>query len=675
MTAPRFLAVLLAGAAYAAAFPPYDLGWLAWVALVPLCVAAATESPRTAVRLGYCWGLVAFGGVLWWLTAFGPVVWAVAVALVAVFPGVATGLAAWAQRERGGAFALFWMPLVWVVVEFARSQGPLGFPWALAGESQHRALVVAQIASVTGVWGVSFVVVLGNALLANLLGRRAAVSALAAAAVLIAGTIGWGWSALQAPTAPAGAPGAVTAAVVQPDAPPRGPTTPSDMRAQLAVLETLTNEATSRGAQLVVWPETAFPTDIAGDAAALARIGSWIRRRPVALIASSLEGGVTDSAFAFSPAGILVGRYDKMHLVPFAEFGERAGRAPGVLPTPSGPVGIAICFESVFPEIARNTVLGGAKVLAVLTNDAWFSGPAAADQHAAAAAFRAIEEGRYLLRAANSGISEVIDPRGRVLARLPLGARGVLVSRIAATAGLTPYARYGDLVPWAAIAVGTVLLARRARVGGVPAADPAFVRLLIVSAVPLLAIAAVAWGVDAARAPGLLVAGAPVPLPVLAVLGANILFSVGRPVRSLGFQVAGFVPAVAAGLAVVGVVAGVAAHAFAAQGAPVSFVSPPGGWWAGSIVQVLVVGLTLEWWLRGLVYGAALAWRGWRVAVAWSAVLGLLAASPRGAEAMVWSCCAGLAFGAIRTRWPQVPALAVAHGAGAVVLGFLLSPW
>ncbi|HYM68572.1 MAG TPA: apolipoprotein N-acyltransferase, partial [bacterium] len=659
----------------AAAFPPYDLGWLAWVALVPLCVAAATEPPRTAFRLGYCWGLVAFGGVLWWLVAFGPVVWALAVALVAVFPGAATGIAAWAQRERGRTFGLFWMPLVWVVVEFVRSQGPLGFPWALAGESQHRALVVAQIASITGVWGVSFVVVLANALLADVLGRRGAVPALAAAAALIAGTIGWGWSALQVPAARAGVPGAVTAAVVQPDAPPRGPTTPSDARAQLAVLETLTNEAASRGAQLVVWPETAFPTDITGDAAARARIGSWTRRSRVALIASSLEGGTTDSAFAFSPAGVLVGRYDKMHLVPFAEFGEHAGRTPGVLSAPSGPVGIAICFESVFPDIARRTVLGGADLLAVLTNDAWFSGPAAAEQHAAAAAFRAIEEGRYLLRAANSGISEIIDPHGRVVGSLPLGARGVLVSRVAATAGLTPYARYGDLFPWTAIAAGTVLLVRRALSDGMPAADPALVRLLTVSAVPLLAIATVSWGVDATRAPGLLVAGAPVPLPVLAVLAANVLFSVGRPVRSLGFQAAGFVPAAAAGLAVVGVVVGVAAQAFAAQGAPVSFVSPPGGWWAGSAVQVLVVGLTFEWWLRGLVYDAALAWRGWRVAVAWSAVLGLLAASPRGAEAMVWSCCAGLAFGAIRTRWPQVPALAVAHGAGAVFLGFLLSPW
>jgi len=675
VTAPRFLAVLLAGAAYAAAFPPFDLGWLAWVALVPLCVAAATETPRTAFRLGYCWGLVAFGGVLWWLTAFGPVVWVSAVALVAVFPGAATATAAWAQRGRGDALGLLWMPLVWVVGEFVRSQGPLGFPWALVGESQHGALPVAQLASVAGVWGVSFIVVLANALLANVVVRRATVSACLAAAALIAGTVGWGWSALQTPVAPAGPSGAVTAAVVQPNAPPRGPTTLSDTRAQLAVLETLTSEATSRGAQLVVWPETAFPTDVAGDAAALARIGRWIRRSPVALIASSLEGGTTDSAFAFSPAGALVGRYDKMHLVPFAEFGERAGRTPGVLPAPSGPVGIAICFESVFPEIARNTVLGGADLLAVLTNDAWFSGPAPAEQHAAAAAFRAIEEGRYLLRAANSGISEVIDPHGRVVAMLPLGARGVLVARIAATARLTPYARYGDLLPWATVAIGTVLLARRAWVGGMPPADPAFVRLLTVSVAPLLAIAAVAWGADAARTPGLLVAGAPVPLPVLAVLGANVVFSIGRPVRSLGFQAAGFVPAAVAGLAVVGVVVGVAAQAFASQGAPVTFGSPAGGWWVGSLVQVLVVGLTLEWWLRGLVYGAALAWRGWRVAVAWSAVLGLLAASPRGAEAMVWSCCAGLAFGAIRTRWPQVPALAVAHGAGAVFLGFLLSPW
>lgn len=669
--AARLVVALLSGAVYAAAFPPYDFGWLAWVALVPLCAAAAADTPGVAFRLGYAWGLMAFGGILWWLVAFGPPVWVLAVAVLAVFPGIATGLASWARRELGGS--LFWMPLAWVAVEFARSQGSLGFPWALVGESQHRLLAVAQIASVAGVWGASFIVVLGNALLGGLLGRRAAAIEVAVAVALIVGTVAWGWSSLDARGSALGAGRAVVAAVVQPNAPIRWPGSPRDVRRRLVVLRTLTAAAAARGARLVVWPETASPTDIRGDPATLAEIGGWARRNGIALIATSLEGGVTDSAFSFSPAGALVGRYDKVHLVPFAEAGERAGHTPGALPAPSGPVGIAICFESVFPEITRRAAMDGASLLAVLTNDAWFSGPGAPEQHAAAAAFRAIEQGRYLLRAANSGISEIIDPHGRVVASLPLGTRGILVSRVLAGTGLTPYARYGDFLPWGTMLVGALLLGWRARAGRPSVADPTFVRLLAVSLAPLLAIDGAVWALDAARTTGVLVGG--VPVPVLAALGATVLLSRGRPMRSLGLQTAGFWPAVAVGLAVVALLVGVVVEAFAAQRISLTLVSPPGGWWVGSAVQVLIVGLTLEWWLRGLVYEAAAAWRGWRVAIIWSAVLGMLAASSRGAEAMVWSGCAGLAFGAIRTKWCQIPALAVAHGTGDVVLGFLLSPW
>ncbi|GEM_PF-25642 len=673
VSVPWLLAALVSGAAYAAAFPPFDVGWLAWVALVPLGMAVTAEDPAAGVRVGYAWGLVAFGGVLWWLAAFGVAVWLLAAAFLAVFPAAAVGLAAWARRACGGALGPLWLPLAWVAVEFVRSQGALGFPWALAGESQHRLLAVAQIASVAGVWGVSFIVVLGNAAIAEALGARGARIGPLVAAGLIAATVGWGWTVLRTPAAGTGQ--ALVAAVVQPDQPVRWAGQGRDSSAAWGVLRSLVSAAASRGARLVVWPETAFPGDIAGDPRARAEIGGLARGHAIALIATSLEGGLTDSAFAFSPSGALVGRYDKVHLVPFAEFGERAGHGVAPLWTPYGPVGMAICFESVFPELTRRAVLDGARLLAVVTNDAWFSGPAAPEQHAAAAVFRAIEQGRYLLRAANSGISEIVDPRGRVVARLPLGARGVIAWPVTPEALLTPYGRYGDYLPWGALVALGLVLVRRLRPAVSAAADAGFARLLLVSAVPLGALAAAAWAFGEARTSDVAVWGVPLPVPVLAALAATALLTAGRSARSVGLQPAGFAPAVGLALAVVGCLVGIVVEAFAAQGLQVSLVAPPGGWWAGGAVQILVVGVTFEWWLRGLVYEAAVAWRNWPLAVAWSAVLGVLAASPRGAEAMIWSGCAGLAFGAIRTRWAQVPALALAHGVGVVALGFLLSPW
>jgi len=308
----------------------------------------------------------------------------------------------------------------------------------------------------------------------------------------------------------------------------------------------------------------------------------------------------------------------------------------------------------------------------VLTNDAWFDGRAAPLQHAAIAPFRAIEEGRFLLRAANAGPSEIIDPRGRVIASLALGARGVLTGRVAPRTGLTWYARYGDVLPWAALVASAIAVAPRvARLAVEEDRGPAFARLLVASAVPLGALVLVDAG---GRAFSPAVAGVPVPLPPLAVLVTAALLSRRRPAAEIGFG-RGFAPAAAVALTIVAALAWIAARAFTAHGGTVPVTPPPGGWWPGMVPQVLIVGLGFEWWLRGIVFAAATAWRGPVWAAGWGAVLGAAAGMLRGPETALWGLAAGAAFGAVRARWAQVPALALAHGAGSALLGFLFRPW
>jgi apolipoprotein N-acyltransferase len=663
VTAPLIAAVAVSAAAFVLAFPPYDLGVLAWVSLIPLVAAVWRRSPRGAFWTGYAWGLLAFGGVLWWLTGFGILAWMFAAALVALAPAIALGAAAWAGTGNARR-AVLWIPLTWTAVEWLRGQGSLGIPWALLGESQHAALAVSQIASLTGVYGVTFLVALANAVGCLLLARSAGPVPVAATAAVLAAAIFYGSTELAAPVR-----ADTTVALVQPAFQARMTWNPAQAARDLATLNALTHDAA--GATLVVWPETASPVDISGDPRMRAVVGGWVRRDHVTLIASSLEGGLTNSAFSVAPDGVIVGRYDKQRLVPFAEAGEQPGRGPAVLPTPAGGLGLAICFESTFPDHARRAVLDGAALLAVLTNDAWFDGRAAPLQHAAIAPFRAIEAGRFLLRAANAGPSEIIDPHGRVVASLPLGARGVLTGRVAPRTGLTWYARYGDILPWAAVLASALAVAPSvARLAVADGRRPAFARLLVASAVPPAAL----FLASAFHVVQPVLAGAPVPLPPLAVLIAAALLSRGRPAAEIGFG-RGFAPAAAASLAIVAVLVWIAARAFTAHGGAMPVTPPPGGWWPGIVPQVLIVGLGFEWWLRGIVFAAAAAWRGPVWAVGWSAVLGAAAGVPRGPEAALWGLAGGAAFGIVRMRWASVPALALAHGIGAALLGFLFRPF
>lgn len=669
----------VSAAAFVLAFPPYDLGVLAWGALVPLIAAAWRRPARQMCWIGYAWGVLAFGGVLWWLTGFGLLVWALAVALAALAPAAALGAAAWAGAGDGRRTVL-WIPVTWTAVEWLRGHGALGFPWALLGESQHAALAVSQIAALVGVYGVTFLVALVNAVGWLVLARSAGPATVGVTAAALAAALLYGHAALAAPLR------ADTAvALVQPAYRARMSWNPAQAERDLAELRALTHDAAAPaapgqpGAALVVWPETASPVDIFGDPRMRAVVGGWARRDRITLIATSLVGGLTNSAFAAAPDGVIMGRYDKHRLVPFAEAGEEAGRGPAVLPTPAGALGVAICFESTFPDDARAAVRDGAVLLAVLTNDAWFDGRAAPLQHAAIAPFRAIEEGRFLLRAANAGPSEIIDPRGRVIAVLPLGARGVLTGRVAPRTDMTWYARYGDVVAWAALLASAAAVApRMARLAVAEGRAPAFARLLAVTVVPLAALLLVdpavrtLAGGRAGWVP--VVAGVPVPLPPLAVLVAAALSSRRRPAAEVGFG-RGLVPAAAVSLAIVGLLVAVVVRAFTAHGGAVPITPPPGGWWPGGAVQVLIVGLGMEWWLRGVVFAAASAWRGAAWAVGWSAVLGAIAETPRGPEAAMWGLVAGAAFGLVRTRWAQVPALALAHGIGATALGFLFGPW
>jgi apolipoprotein N-acyltransferase len=195
------------------------------------------------------------------------------------------------------------------------------------------------------------------------------------------------------------------------------------------------------------------------------------------------ESEYYNSVYTASPAGLVPWRYDKVHLVPFGEYVPLAGRiaaldalvrevgafTPGTslmpMPGPVGPTGVAVCYEVAYPSLYAGEVLRGAKILATITNDGWYGDSAAPRQHLALAILRAAEVQKYLVRAANTGISAVIGPDGRVLTSLGVGREGIITADVRATSGVTPAVAFGGAIRAGVVlvAVGVMILGARRR--------------------------------------------------------------------------------------------------------------------------------------------------------------------------------------------------------------------
>ena len=657
---PSALAAL-SGLLLFSAFPPLDRGLLAWVALVPLLLAIQGRTPRVAFRLGYLAGWVWFGLLLSWITLFGITTWVVLVAAMALYPG----LFAWAVRHlaRRRPHAALWLaPLLWTAVEVVRADGPLAFPWGFLGVSQHRVLPALQLAALGGVHLVSLAVVLGNVLVVTLVRRPVPWRPLAAAGALLAagllvGTWRAGWALPAGPVA----------AALQPNVPPLLKGDAATRRAQLARMRELTVRAARDGAALIVFPESAVPVNLFGPAGALHTVAAWAPERVV--VATSLEVGTTaQNSVAVISGGRVWGRYAKRRLVPFGEAGITPGRWTDPVATPLGRLGVAVCYESAFALPSLRAAQRGADVLVVVTNDGWFGRSAGPAQHAAFAAVRAVETGRSVVRAANTGISLIVDPLGRVRASLGLDRAGVVRAPLSAPV-TTPYLRGGWLVAPAALAAALLLLLPLRDAVGAVRGDPGLRRLgaaLLLPGALVLAGLVPVWtrGEPAPLWPpgagGGAVAAWMLPL---AVATASAAFGVRLAVRSA-------LASAALGSAVMLLFGGTLLGAFGRYGIPVRLVPPAAGWAVGG-AQLLLAGVAWELWLRGAVFDAARAWRGPAAAVALSALPALLLAGSTTQEAMLWALLTGVLFGLIRWRTGDAIGLALPRAAGFLLLAAL----
>ena len=409
---------------------------------------------------GFLAGLIYFTGTLYWITGvmavYGGLSQWVAVLVnaglilyLSVFPAL-FAVAVRRLLNKHGAAALLAAPFVWVASELARGY-VTGFPWALLGYSQVTALPIAQLASIGGVYSLSWLTAAVSGALvfaASRSPRRYLPIATALLAIVVIGV--WGSRrAAGAELTRSGEP--IKVGLVQGNVDQAIKWDPRSADAIFQDYLLKTRQAIVEGAELVIWPESSTPFMFEEDPAGAEQLRTLTRQAHVSLIFGSdqiVRGSPPkyfNSAFLLRPDGALGGIYRKIRLVPFGEYvpmqrllffaaplTEQVGTfTPGeraeVMPVNGHGVSVAICYEVVYPMLVRRFVSAGSELLTTITNDAWFGDTSAPEQHFEQAAMRAIEEGRYLVRAANTGISGIVDPYGRVLRRSPIFQPAVIV--------------------------------------------------------------------------------------------------------------------------------------------------------------------------------------------------------------------------------------------------------
>jgi apolipoprotein N-acyltransferase len=497
----RLLLALVSGVALALAYPLFNIPLLGWIAPAALIVAVVGARPRFGFLLGWLHGAVYYGLSLPWfytvMRQYGPLpviqagaVFALVIVVTSLFRAAFAVVVSWVG-EISPQRACLAAPFVWVAMEFGFMHLPaIGFPWNLLGYVAAGNLVFVQLTAITGIFGLSLVV--------------ASYSALAAWAVLQmfqqrrSGIAVWiGKTALLIVIALVGpryipqAPADHVAHLVQTNF-PVALNYPSDWMQihapEMDQLEAISIDAAQKTRGIVVWPEVPAPfslrdRDFQMRAVRMARgagggfLVGVIDFRPL----GNGQNGATNSAALLGSDGAVDFMYDKIHLVPFSEYvpwrswfffakdltgliGDfQHGSQYKVGQISGGPFSVYICYEAIFPNEVRRFTLAGAQLLINISDDGWFGGSGAPEQHLAMARVRAVENRRWLLRDTNDGITVSIDPYGRTVAQLPAHIRGELDAPYAFREDMTPYARWGDWLPWVCVLMALVLLLIAAR--------------------------------------------------------------------------------------------------------------------------------------------------------------------------------------------------------------------
>lgn len=490
-------------------FPPYNLAWLGWIGLVPLFLAISGRNLPQGFLLTYLCGMVFFALVFRWafdVPGYSFLHHSILFVYLGLYFGLFGFLFSLLCKRSDVMTSLIAAPFFWVSLEYIRSNmGFMGFPYALFGYSQHDHPLVIQIASLTGAYGVSFLLVMINsgitALVLMIFNRlkilnpspnrpvsnRGLMLTVGTAAFLILVTISYGITVLSKTVTGK----ELRVSVVQGNIEQVKKWDRKSREYILKRYEDLSGQVSKDRPELIIWPETATPGFVLKDINLLQRITHLIREANTYFLIGSSEypklqkgpskfGKFGNTALFFSPDGKVVGQYLKIRLLPFGEYLPYEETVPWswidvpkVNPTlPGGEFtifqcstfrfGTPICWENLFPELPREFVKRGAQFLANITNEAWFDRSVGPQHYVISSVFRAVENRIYVVRCANTGVSCFIDPHGRITGKVQKDGKdtlieGYLTRPVYLSDERTFYTRHGDVFAYLCLLISVVM--------------------------------------------------------------------------------------------------------------------------------------------------------------------------------------------------------------------------